>query len=302
MNNKSLDKLASMKKNFQIHSTAVLAPGVKIGENVVIEPYVVINSPHVVIEDNVTIKSHVYIDGYTTVGSGTTIYPSAVIGTKTQDLKYQGEKTYVKIGKNCDIREFVTINSSCQENSSVEIGDRCLIMAYCHVAHNCTIGNGVIMVNNATLAGHVTIEDYAIIGSMTPIHQFTRVGRNAMVGGMSRVTHDIPPFTIGAGIPYKFGGLNIIGLKRHGFPLEVRRELSKAFKLLYRSQMHFDDALDKIEKELTPFPEIQHFISFCRNSKRGLMGLQKLEDELPQPEEEDDDSIFTHLNLISHPL
>lgn len=287
MTKKNVNQL-TMNKNAMIHPTAVIADGVTIGENVVIEPYVVINSPHVVVEDNVTIKSHVYIDGYTTIGSGTTIFPSAVIGTKTQDLKYKGEKTFVKIGRNCDIREFVTINSSCQENSIVEIGDRCLIMAYCHVAHNCIIGNGVIMVNNATLAGHVTVEDYAIIGSMTPIHQFTRIGKNAMVGGMSRVTNDIPPFTIGAGIPYKFGGLNIIGLKRHGFPLETRRELSKAFKLLYRSGLHFEDALMRMEKELLPLPEVLHFISFCRNTKRGLMGLQRADDELPQQDEEEE--------------
>lgn len=290
MTEKSLDKMPKIKKTSQIHPSAIIAPGVKIGDNVIIEPYVVINSPHVVIEDNVCIKSHAYIDGYTTIGAGTTIYPSAVIGTRTQDLKYQGEKTFVKIGKNCDIREFVTINSSCQENSVVEIGNNCLIMAYCHVAHNCTLGKGVIMVNNATLAGHVTVEDHAIIGSMTPIHQFTRIGRNAMVGGMSRVTHDIPPFTIGAGIPYKFGGLNIIGLKRHGFPLEIRRELSKAFKFLYRSQLHFEEALDRIEKELIPFPEVLHFIHFCRNTKRGLMGLQKAEDELPQYDEDEEES------------
>ena len=194
------------------------------------------------LEDGVTIKSHAYIDGYTTIGAGTTIYPGASIGTKTQDLKYRGEKTFVKIGKNCDIREFVTINSSCQENSVVEVGDHCLIMAYCHVAHNCKVGNRVIMSNNATLAGHVTVEDCAIIGGMTPIHQFVRIGRYAMVGGMSRVTHDIPPYTIGAGIPYKFGGLNIIGLKRHGFPLEIRRELSRAFKLLYRSHLQIEEA------------------------------------------------------------
>ncbi len=276
-----------MKNSNQIHPTAIIAPGVKIGSNVTIEPYVVINSPHVVLEDNVTIKSYVYIDGYTTIGSGTTIYPGASIGTKTQDLKYRGEKTLVKIGKNCDIREFVTINSSCQENSIVQVGDHCLIMAYCHVAHNCIVGNRVIMSNNATLAGHVTLEDCAIIGGMTPIHQFVRIGRYAMVGGMSRVTHDIPPYTIGAGIPYKFGGLNIIGLKRHGFPLDTRRELSKAFKLLYRSQLHIEEALKRIEEELNPLPEIQHFVQFCRHTKRGLMCLQGAEEELPPQEDEE---------------
>jgi UDP-N-acetylglucosamine acyltransferase len=132
------------------------------------------------------------------------------------------------------------------------------------------VGNRVIMSNNATLAGHVTVEDCAIIGGMTPIHQFVRIGRYSMVGGMSRVTHDIPPYTIGAGIPFKFGGLNIIGLKRHGFPLETRRELSKAFKIIYRSQFRLEEALDYIEKELLPLPEIQHFVQFCRQTKRGL--------------------------------
>lgn len=275
-----------------IHPTAVIAPGVILGENVTIEPYVVINSPHVVIEDQVTIKAHVYIDGYTTIGSGTTIYPSASIGTKTQDLKFKGEKTFVKIGKNCEIREFVTINSSCQENSVVEIGDHCLIMAYCHVAHNCTVGNRVIMSNNATLAGHVTVEDYAIIGGLTPIHQFVRIGRNAMVGGLSRVTHDIPPFTIGAGIPFKFGGLNLVGLKRNGFSLETRRELSKAFKLLYRSQLRFEQALELIEREVAPLPEVLHFLNFCRQTRRGLMGIHSGEEEASQLEEDEKETVL----------
>ncbi len=277
-----------MNKPYQIHPTAVVAPGVAIGNDVIIEPYAVINSPHVILGDRVVIKSHAYIDGYTTIGEGTTIYPGASIGTKTQDLKYTGEKTFVRIGKNCDIREFVTVNSSCHENSVVEIGDSCLIMAYCHVAHNCIVGNRVIMANNATLAGHVTVEDCAIIGGMTPIHQFVRIGRYAMVGGMSRITHDIPPYTIGAGIPYKFGGLNIIGLKRHGFPLETRRELSKAFKLLYRSQLYMEEALNRMEKELKPLPEVLHFLKFCRQTRRGLMGLQGAVEELPQIEEEED--------------
>lgn len=276
-----------MDKSQQIHPTAIIAPGVKIGHNVTIEPYVVINSPHVVIEDNVTIKSHVYIDGHTTIGNGTTIYPLASIGTKTQDLKFRGETTYVKIGKNCEIREFVTINSSCQEGSVVEVGDNCLIMAYCHIAHNCVVGNRVIMSNNATLAGHVIVEDYAIIGGMTGVHQFARIGRNAMVGGMSRVTHDVPPFTIGAGTPFKFGGLNIVGLKRNGISLATRRELSKAFKILYRSQLRVEDALDRIEAEILPLPEVVHFVHFCRQSHRGLIGLQNVDDEMTQPQEEE---------------
>lgn len=275
-----------MKNN--IHPTAIIEQGAKIGAGVTVEAYAIIKST-VILHDRVTIKSFAYIDGYTSIGEGTTIYPGACIGTKTQDLKFRGEKTYVQIGKDCEIREYVTINSSCQEGSVVKVGDNCLIMAYCHIAHNCEVGNRVIMSNNATLAGHVIVEDFAIIGGMTPIHQFVRIGRNAMVGGMSRVTHDIPPFTIGAGIPFKFGGLNIIGLKRHGFPLNTRKELSLAFKLLYRSKLNLETALERIAEEVDPVPEVQYLVDFCRASKRGLMGLHGVTtaEEEEQVEEEE---------------
>ncbi|MGC1878357.1 MAG: acyl-ACP--UDP-N-acetylglucosamine O-acyltransferase [Rhabdochlamydiaceae bacterium] len=265
-----------------IHPSAIIEPGAKIGNNVTIEAYAVIKSS-VTLEDHVVIKSHAYIDGNTTIGAGTIVWPSASIGTKTQDLKFKGEKTYVVIGKNCEIREFVTINSSCNENSVVSIGDNCLIMAYCHVAHNCEIGNRVIMANNAMLAGHVVVEDFAIIGGMTPVHQFSRIGQYAMVGGFSRITHDVPPYTIGAGSPYKLGGLNLVGLKRHGFPLEVRRSLARAFKLTYRSGFRMSQALEQIENEVGMNPHVKHWIEFCRNSKRGLIGFQGISTQ-PLPE------------------
>ncbi len=271
-----------------IHPSAIIEPGAKVGKNVTVEAYAVIKST-VTLEDNVVVKSHAYIDGNTTIGAGTIIWPSASIGTKTQDLKFKGEKTYVIIGKNCEIREFVTINSSCNENSVVRIGDHCLIMAYCHVAHNCEIGNRVIMANNAMLAGHVVVEDYAIIGGMTPVHQFSRIGQYAMVGGFSRITHDVPPYSLGAGYsPYKLGGLNLVGLKRHGFPLEVRRALSKAFKLTYRSRLRLSEALEQIENEVEICPHVQHWIDFCRNSKRGLIGFQGIASQ-PLPDEDYDE-------------
>ncbi len=256
-----------------IHPQAIVEPGAKIGKNVTIEPFAVVKKT-VSLEDNVIIKSHAYIDGNTTIGDGTVIWPGASIGTKTQDLKYRGERTYVVIGKNCEIREFVTINSSCIEDSTVRIGDHCLIMAYCHVAHNCQIGNRVVMSNSAMLAGHVVVEDCAIIGGMTPIHQYSRVGCYAMVGGFSRVPRDVPPFTVGGGFPYKFGGVNIIGLKRHKFPLEVRIALSKAFKITYRSGVRLEEAIAQIEQEVERHPEVQHWIDFCKASKRGLIGLE----------------------------
>ncbi|MBB64886.1 MAG: acyl-[acyl-carrier-protein]--UDP-N-acetylglucosamine O-acyltransferase [Waddliaceae bacterium] len=256
-----------------IHSTAIIEEGAVIGNNVTIEPHVVIKGS-VRIEDDVTIKSFCYIDGNTTIGQGTTLYPSVCIGTKTQDRKFEGETTYVRIGKNCEIREYVTINSSCQEGSTVSIGDDCLIMACCHVAHNCSLGDRVIMSNNTVLAGHVTIEDDAVIGGMTAIHQFARIGCFAMVGGMSRVTHDVPPFSLGGGVPYKFGGINRVGLLRHNFPAETRAALVQAFKITYRSGLHLEEALELIAKELDSIPEIRHWIEFCRTSKRGLLGIQ----------------------------
>jgi UDP-N-acetylglucosamine acyltransferase len=256
-----------------IHPQAIVEPGAKVGKNVTVEPFAVVKKT-VTLEDNVVIKSHAYIDGNTTIGEGTVIWPGASIGTKTQDLKFRGETTYVVIGKRCEIREFVTINSSCQENSTVRIGDECLIMAYCHVAHNCEIGNRVVMSNSAMLAGHVIVEDCAIIGGMTPVHQFSRIGCYSMVGGFSRVPRDVPPFTVGGGFPYKFGGINIIGLKRHKFPLEVRVALSKAFKITYRSGLHLEEAINQIQKEIEPHKEVLHWIDFCKSSKRGLLGLE----------------------------
>lgn len=257
----------------QIHPTAIIEPGARIGLNVSIGPYSVIGS-NVCLEDGVVLKSHVCIDGHTTIGSGTVVWPGAVIGTKTQDLKYRGEITYVEIGKSCEIRECVTINSSCGEGTVVKVGDGCLIMAYCHIAHNCVLGNQVIMANNATLAGHVTIEDCAIIGGLTAVHQFCKIGCYAMVGGMSRVTYDVPPYTIGGDSPYRLGGLNLIGLKRRGFSLKARNLLCQAFRLVYREDLSLHTALERIENELEQSKEIVHWLSFCRSSKRGLIGLR----------------------------
>lgn len=259
-----------------IHPTAIIEPGAQIGQDVTIEPYVIIKQ-NVVIKDRVVIKAHAYIDGYTTIGEGTVIWPSASIGTQTQDLKFGGEKTFVRIGKNCHIREFVTINSSTQENSVVEIGDECLIMAYCHIAHNSKIGNQVVMSNCATLAGHVVIGHGAIVGGFAPVHQNVRIGDYAMVGGMSRVGHDIPPFTIGAGIPYKIGGINVVGLKRRGVPMEVRNALSRVFKIFYRSDLKIHDAIAEAEQNCEMLPEIESWLEFCKTpSKRGIMGFQAL--------------------------
>ncbi len=277
----------------QIHPTAIIDKAASIGNNVSVGPYAVIG-PNVLLEDDVVIKAHVVLDGNTTVGQATSIWPHAVIGTKTQDLKFRGEKTFVEIGKNCEIREFVTINSSCGEGTVVKVGDSCLIMAYCHVAHNCEIGNQVIMSNNATLAGHVIVEDCAVIGGLSAVHQFSRIGCYAMVGGMSRVTHDVPPFTIGAGSPYHLGGLNIVGLKRRGISLETRKLLAQAFRAVYRSGLRLEDALLFIETQIEQIPEIAHWLSFCRSTKRGLIDHKShLKDDQDTKEEEEPTELET---------
>ncbi|MCB1113567.1 MAG: acyl-ACP--UDP-N-acetylglucosamine O-acyltransferase [Chlamydiia bacterium] len=260
------------------HPAAIIEEGAQIDPSVTIEPFAVVKK-NVTLKKNVVIKSHAYIDGYTTIDEDTVVYPFAAIGTKTQDRKFKGEKTFVNIGKRCEIREYVSINSSCGEGTEVKVGDDCLIMAYCHIAHECHVGNGVIMSNNATLAGHVEVGDNAIIGGLTPIHQFSRVGKGAMVGGMSRVTHDIPPYTIGGGIPYRFGGINLVGLKRRGCPLENRIALSKAFKILYRSGFRMEEALEAIEREVEMLPEVEEFLAFCKTSKRGLLGFHGAKEE-----------------------
>ena len=269
-----------------IHSLAVIEEGATIGNNVTIEPFVVIKK-NVTLKDNVVVKSNAYIDGFTTIGENCVIWPGASIGTKPQDLKYRGEKTFVQIGANSEIREFATINSSCQEGTIVEVGENCLIMAYCHVAHNCKLGKGVIMANSSMIAGHVEIGDYAIIGGMTAVQQFTKIGKYAMVGGMSRISYDIPPYSIGGGDPYKFGGINIIGLKRHGFTMETRHILNHAFKITYRQDLTLEKALKKIEEEVSLIDEVKYWIDFCRSSQRGLIGFERF---LEKSDEKNDKS------------
>lgn len=278
--------------NRLIHPLAIVEDGAIIGNNVTIEPFAIVKGT-VTLEDNVTIKSHAYIDGNTSIGSGTVIWPSASIGTKTQAIKYRGEKTYVKIGKNCEIREFATINSSTSPGSTVSVGDNCLIMAYCHIAHSCEVGNHVIMSNNSMLAGHVIVEDYAILGGMTPVHQFVRIGAYAMVGGLSRVTQDVPPYTIGGGIPYCMAGINRVGLRRRNFSFDKQKEIFKAFRLLYRSGLHLEEALARIEEEIPPSQEIAHFVNFCRSSKRGLIGMKGIHANNCHREENDSSDLET---------
>ena len=253
----------------KIHETAVVHPGARIGKDVEIGPYVVIGE-HVLIDDGTKIGAHAVIDGWTSIGKNCVIYPGASIGSEPQDLKFRGEKSYVFIGDNTKIREFATVNRATGEGEETRIGSNCMLQAYTHVAHNCVVGNHVIMSNAATLAGHVIVEDRAVIGGLSGVHQFVKIGRNAMVGGLTKIVQDVPPFVIVDGHPAKVSGLNSVGMSRAGIDAASRSLIKKAYKLLYRSGLSLAQAIAMIEQEVDSCEEVEHFLRFLRNAERGI--------------------------------
>jgi UDP-N-acetylglucosamine acyltransferase len=228
-----------------IHPTAVIHPQAEIDPSVEIGPYTVIED-QVKIGANTTIGSHVIIAGPTEIGSGNRIFPGAAIGLEPQDLKYRGAQSWVKIGDNNTIREYVTINRATDEGEVTLIGNQNLLMAYVHVAHNCALGHGVVIANSVALAGHVVIESKAVIGGVLGIHQFVHIGTMAMVGGMSRIDRDVPPYMLVEGNPAKVRSLNLVGLKRAGITTEGIKLLKQAFFSLYHSSDNLTEALGKL--------------------------------------------------------
>ena len=253
----------------KIHETAIIAPTAEIGPDVTIGPYSIIGD-HVKIGEGTVIHPHVVVTGRTTVGKHCEFFQGASIGEVPQDLKYRGEDTATIIGDNVTIRECATVHRAVGEGNETRIGNNVLMMAYTHVAHNCIVGNNVIMSNVATLAGHVIVEDRAVIGGLTAVHQFTKIGRNCMCGGMSRINQDVPPFVIVAGNPAYVAGLNSVGISRAGISLEVRRELKKAYKILYKRGLSLSEAISTMEQELNSYEEVEHFMRFLRSVERGI--------------------------------
>lgn len=258
----------------KIHETAVIHPAARIGKDVEIEPYAVIGE-NVLIGDGTKIGAHAVIDGWTSIGKNCIIYPSASIGSEPQDMKFKGEKSYVFIGDNTKIREFVTINRATGEGEETRVGSNCLLQAYVHVAHNCIVGNNVIMSNAVGLSGHVVVEDRAVIGGLAGVHQFVKIGRNAMVGGMAKVVQDVPPFVIVDGHPAGVCGLNNVGLSRAGTGEFARRNLKKAYKILYRSGLTLSQAIAVMEQDLESCEEVEHLVRFLRNAERGICRSRK---------------------------
>ncbi len=250
-----------------IHNSSVIDKNAKISKSVEIGPFCYVG-PNVEISDNVELISNVHIDGYTKIGKGTKIFPFASIGTSPQDLKFKNEITYLTIGEKNIIREYVTINPGTKGGGSKTIiGNNCLFMISSHIAHDCIIGNNVIIANNVPLGGHVTIEDSVVIGGNSAVQQFTRIGRLAMIGGMTGVLKDVPPFGLSIGNRNYLQGLNLIGLRRKKYDNKIIIGLDKAYKKIF-SSTNLHENLSKINGEYKDNELVSEVIKFIEKDKK----------------------------------
>jgi len=254
----------------EIHSTAIVDPGARLGAGVQVGPYCVIGRD-VELGDGCRLQHHVTVMGPSTIGAGNVFYSYASIGQQTQDLKYEGEPTFLRVGDGNTFREFVTVHRGTAPQSFTRIGSRGNFLAYSHVAHDCNVGDGVIFSNNGTIAGHVEVGDCAVIGGLTAVHQFCRIGRHAITGGCSKIVQDVPPFMIADGNPAVVRGINQIGLERHGFAEENVRRLREAYRVLYRSEMNVKQAIEEIRSTLSGTAEIEQLVEFIEGSSRGII-------------------------------
>jgi len=247
-----------------IHATAVVDPSANLGTDVEIGPFCAIG-PHVELGEGVRVHSHAVLTGRTTLKEGCQVYPFASIGQRPQDVKYHGEPSTLTIGPNTTIREHVTINPGTEGgHMATTVGANCLLMIGAHVAHDCALGDNVTLVNGATLGGHVSIGDGAIIGGLSAVHQFVRIGAYAFVGGMSGITADVIPFGMAIGNRANLCGLNIVGLKRKGFPREQIHELRQAYRMLFSSEGTLKERLEDVESMFATNPLARQIIDFMK--------------------------------------
>ena len=255
-----------------IHPTAIVDPNAQLGEGVEIGPYASVG-PDVKIGDRTVVQQGAIVRGHTTIGQDCQIFPYACIGMKTQDLKYkEGSVSFVEIGDRTVIREFATVHLGTADGEKTILGNDVLFMAYCHAAHGVILGDHVICSNSVQLAGDVHIKDWAIVGGCAAAHQFCNVGRHAMVGGMSKIRQDFPPFMLGDMVEgsLKVIGPNVVGLTRRGFSRDVIRALKDAHRFIYRDGLNRSQALDRVENDVEQFDEIKELVQFYRTSTRGV--------------------------------
>lgn len=252
-----------------IHKTAIISKKTRLADDIIVGPCTSIGD-NVSIGEGTKIGAFCLIEGNTTIGKSCEIFAGAIVGSQPQDLKYKGEETFLIIGDNNIIREYCTFNIGTGQGGKTIVGSNNLFMAYSHVAHDCIVGNHCVIANNGTLAGHVTIEDMAVIGGLVAIHQFCRIGKLSIIGGCSKVVQDIPPYSTCDGHPTEIYGLNLIGLRRHNISRESIRELDRAFKILFNSNLSMKHALEKAEEELKETLETSYLINFIKGTERGI--------------------------------
>ncbi|MBI3316786.1 MAG: acyl-ACP--UDP-N-acetylglucosamine O-acyltransferase [Candidatus Omnitrophica bacterium] len=252
-----------------LHPTAIVSADAELGEGVEIGPYSMVAGT-VKIGPKTRVGARVQIEGHTTIGAENEIFTGAIVGSRTQDKKFEGGISFLKIGDRNIIREYVTINPGTKDGSETVIGDDNLLMAYVHVAHDCVIRNHTVLANAATLGGHVGVDDNAIIGGLSGIHQFVRIGKLALIGGCSKVVQDVPPFTLVDGHPARAYGLNTVGLERKGISDEDQAMLKKAFKSIFKSKLTLKNAILKIEGFTPTPPVLVDLLEFLRTSQRGI--------------------------------
>ena len=252
-----------------LHPTAVIDPAARLGAGVRIGPYCVVGAG-VTLGDRCRLHGHVVLAGPAVIGADNEFYPFAAIGHRTQDLKYEGEPTFLEIGNGNTFREFVTVHRATAPGGVTRIGSGGNFLSYSHIAHDCIVGDEVIFSNNGTLAGHVEVGDRAVIGGLTAVHQFCRIGRMAITGGCSKIVQDVPPFMMADGNPAHVRHINQIGLERAGTSVEAVRAIKDAFRILYRSDLNTAQALERLQTELGRWPEIRQMVEFVGASKRGI--------------------------------
>jgi UDP-N-acetylglucosamine acyltransferase len=252
-----------------VHPTAIVHPTARIADDVTVGPYAIIG-PNVTIGPGCEIRSHVLIEGHTTLGPRNRVFHAAAIGSEPQDFSYRGETSYVVIGGENTIREYVTIQPGSAPGSTTRIGNENLFMAYVHIAHNCEVGSRTVLANAVNLAGHVHVGDFAVIGGVTPVHQFVRIGAHSIVGGGSRIPQDVAPYAKVAGNPPRTFGLNTVGLARRSFSPEAIAALKQAYRLFFRAKLTTQEACARIASEVPDTEEVRCFLAFVRAEGRGI--------------------------------
>ena len=253
-----------------IHPTAVVDPAARIGSGVKVGPFAVIEA-EVEVGDRCTIGPHATLLRYTTIGEGTHVHAGAVLGDYPQDHAFKDEPSFVRIGRNVTLREFVTVHRGTKPGSVTVIGDGCFLMANAHVAHNVTLGDGVILANGVLLAGHVEVGERAFLSGHVVVHQFVKIGRLAMVGGAAGLGKDVPPFCMVGGMERnRVAGLNVIGMRRAGLTPEQRKAVKQAFSALYLAGLNVSQAVEEIRRTAAEGSPAAEFATFAEASKRGL--------------------------------